>query len=363
MNANWIKKTGWILSVAAATAAGASLVYAQTATAPAPTAATAPGTMPTNLGSVVVDWDKPVASVNDREINNKAFYSILMQVAGMRVLEEVRDWVLIQQACSGAGIPTEGPDFQKAINAEVERSIQEVIDKKIAKDRNEALKILDQTLASKGVTQAEFQLGIQRLAGLRLLAKGRIEVNDGELQQALAAQYGERATVDLLSVSDFTEAAKVTSLIKSGKKPLEIAQSEGLHMDQATISKNADQIPRLRDAIFRLNVGEISAPIPGENGATGYLMAYLEKKDPADPSKSLTDPVVKAQMHDLVYNTKEGLWMNDLLNKLRRESRTTINDPVLSLIAQNNIRAAEAATQAASTQRAMSTSAPAAAPR
>jgi hypothetical protein len=338
---NRIKKTSIALGLMAGVLAAIPFTFAQTAPAggaSSGSAATAPSS---------IDLNKPIATINDRDINNKAFYDMLMQVAGYRVYEEVRDWVLIQQACTLAGIPTNDENFKKAMQAEVDRTIEGISQEtkrtgNQITDRDQLGRILNQTLAQRGITQSEFMLGIERAAGLRLLSKGHVEVTPDELKQAFTATYGEKAEVDLITVPTQARAADVRDMINKGKKPLEVGQALGLQVQSVTISKNADQIAQLRDIIFRLNPNELSAAIPAPNG-NGFVLAYLQKKDPADPTARFEDPTIQKQLHDRVFGLKEQEWMNNHLNTLRSASNIKINDPTLSAIVEANMRAQMAA--------------------
>ncbi len=357
-----IKKTSIALALAAGVFAAIPFTYAQTGGAATTTpAAPAPGS------ALEPDFTKPVAVINDREINNKAYYEMLLQVSGLRVYEEIRDWVLIQQACSGAGIPTSGETFQKAVQAEIDRTLDGISQQTKSTgnqitDREQRWRIMNQTLAQRGVVQSEFALGVQRAAGLRLLAKGHVVVNDAELKQAFEARYGAKVEVDLISVPDLITADKVRTLITTqGKKPLEVNQAIGVPVQSLTISKNADQIPQIRDAAFNLKVGELSAAIPAPNHQPGLVLLYLQKKDAADPSAKMDNPTIQKEIHDFVYNIKETEWMNNHLNFLRASAHITVNDPTLFSQIQAQ-QAQQATTQAASEPAPVGLPSPGAAP-
>lgn len=345
------KRTSVTLALAAA-ALGAGVFAALPMAKAQTTAPAGMGSSPAAASMPEPDFSKPVAVINDREINNKAFYQMLMQVSGLRVYEEVRDWVLIQQACAGAGIPTSGESFQKAVQAEIDRTLEGISQQtkqtgNQITDREQLIRIMNGTLAQRGVVQSEFSLGVQRAAGLRLLAKGHVDVTDAELKQAFEARYGEKVEVDVISVPDAITAAKVRDLItKQGKKPLEVNQAMGVPVQSLTISKNADQIKEIRDVAFKLNVGELSASVPAPNGQ-GSVLIYMQKKDAADPTAKMTDPATQKEVHDFVYNIKETEWMNNHLTYLRNTAHVNINDPTLfaEISAQ---QAQSAATQASS---------------
>ncbi|HVS69988.1 MAG TPA: peptidylprolyl isomerase [Phycisphaerae bacterium] len=327
------------VGLAVSFAAGAALVRGQTSQ-PAGAAATAPAP----------DFSKPIAVINGREINNEAYYGLLLQVSGYRVYEEVRDYILIQQACAQAGFQTSGPDFEKRVQAEYDRALENLSKQTSIpmSERSQLVAILNQTLAKNNIIQPEFRLGLERAAGLRMLAEGKVAPpTQDEMEQAFTAQYGDRVKVDVMSVADISQAAEVRQQVTAGKKPMEIAQERGIPMQEMTIAKNADQIAEIRDEAFKLKPGELSNSIP-KNGR--YLLVYLEQKIPGQPGAKLTDPAVQTAVKQFIMDVKEQNWMNNQLNNLRSMANIKINDPVLSEIVKANYEALQRAQQAAATQ-------------
>ena len=96
MSGFWSRRRIVTGTIVASVVAATTCLWAQT-----PGAALPPG-------GAMPDKDAAIAEIDGRPINNKAFNDILMQVAGMRVFQQVFDLTLVQKACGMAGVPLGG---------------------------------------------------------------------------------------------------------------------------------------------------------------------------------------------------------------------------------------------------------------
>jgi hypothetical protein len=338
-----MKRRVIVAALAMSIAGGSAFLFGQAASPIAPPPP-GPATMP--------EADKPIAVINGREINNAAFYNLMMQIAGMRVFQQVFDLTLVQRACMDAGIPLDGPDFEKRMKDELQRTLDEMSASspqlKDLKD-DDKLRVLNQLLAQRGVTVPEFQMGLQRAAGLRALAKGKVDVTDKEIEEYYTSKYGDRVLVRVFNVGSVDNAAKLREQLEKQKKPIEdAARDAGLQLpNPQLIPKNASNIDQVKSVAFALNEHELSAPV-SYNG--GLLMIYLEKKQPSETAKTSLASV-KSDLQKEIYNIKETQWMTGHLNQLRANAAVTINNPVLqqqfAAIADQMKRQAEATSQPA----------------
>ena len=324
--------------LAACTMATTVRLWAEGTSGPAPAAPTA-----SEVTATAPAGEQPIAVVNGHEINNKKFNALLMQVAGLRVFQEVLDLVLVQQACTQAGIPLEGEEFRKHVQEELDRTLEGLGAQGIPeKDRGA---VLAKLLQEKGVTEVEFQMGLQRAAGLRQLAKGRIDKpTDKEIQEAFVAQYGEKVQIEVLTVKSIEDAAKVRqAIVEKGEEPRAVAQARQIPWQALTISSNNADPKPIADfkklAFTELKEKQLSAAIPftAPQGDVWYLV-YLDKKI---PKQDVLLPAVQKKVEEAVQNMKETNWMNQQLNQLRTMANVKINDPILS----NQFAAIEAAMQ------------------
>jgi hypothetical protein len=302
-----------LAAVALGPAGGAALVHGQVAppAAPAPAAPLSP--------------DAPIATINGRDVNNAAFDNLMLQVAGMRVFQQVFDLTLVQRACADAGIPTDGPDFDARIKTELQRTL-DGMNVQGAREEDKP-RILEEVLRRQGVTNIEFRMGLERQAGLRALSKGKIEVSDKDIDEAYIAQYDERVTARVFTVGTTDKAAALREAIEKQHKAPEVAAQElGLPAAASyTISKNASQIEAIRDVAFSKSVGELSAPLTFNNQ---LIMLFVDKKEPSRLA-TVSKASVKEDLRKFVQNFKETQWMNTHLARLRADATVTINNPIL----------------------------------
>jgi hypothetical protein len=309
--------------------------------------------------------EKPIAVIDGAEINNAAFYTLLKEIAGMRVFTQVLDLTLVQRACMQAGIPLSGADWDARVKEEYQRTL-DGIQAPGVKDEDKA-KILDQVLQQRGMTVPEFRMGLQKNAGLRALAKGKVDVTEEDLKEAYQAKYGEQVSCLIFDVGSLKNASALRDAIeKDKKKPEEAAQAAGIAQPNSlTISKNAHGggIDLIRDTAFAANrrEGELT-PTFELNGHT-YMM-YIVKKMPDRTATTPRSATIDAELKKEVANIKETNWMNEHMMRLRNSANVTINDQVLSEQYTAMVRAMQAqqaaATQGAATAPALPTIPPAA---
>ncbi len=333
MNASKLKTLG-IAAILVASVAGATLVGR------AQTSATQPAA------------DQPVAVINGHDIDNKKFNQLLMEVAGLRVFQDVLDWTIVQQACDQAGVVTSGDDFTKLWRAEYERELARL---PIAADvpDSERPKILAQFLQRQNISEVQFQMVLQKTAGLRALSQGHVDVTEDEVKREFESEYGEKVVCRILTVKSLTEAGKVRDAIENDKKdPTDVAHDMNIPIQAVTISKNAnaEQIEELKTIAFELKDKQLSAAIPMKGLD---FMVYLDKKIPAQTDVKFSS--VKDKVRKDVLDAKESQWMQNHLQFLRQNARVTVNDPILrqqfqAIAASVKAQQEAAATQGAATQ-------------
>src|SRR4051812_46979785 len=154
-----------------------------------------------------IDPNAPIAVINGRDINNARFYSLLMEVAGMRVFQQAFDLTLVQDACQKSGIETTGDRFEQRLKDEYKRTLDTmtvagVTASTTTTDALEKEKILNEVLRRQGVTAIEFRMGLETRCLLRAMAQRNesLSVTDADVDDAYVAEYGERRAVHLVQV-------------------------------------------------------------------------------------------------------------------------------------------------------------------
>jgi len=330
-------------AIIATTVAGATCLVAQTG--PGAGAAMPPaGAMP--------DPDKPIATINGKDINNKAFYDILMQVAGLRVFQQVYDLTLVNNACVLSGLPTQGPEFDKRLRDEYQKTLDSLNitfakpDKlpgtrpaaDETKDYENSIREqgLNQVLQRQGITAVEFRIGLETRANLRAMAQAnaKITVTLDEIKEAYTSEFGERRTVHIFPLTNEITAAAVRAALSEDPKktPEEVAQAKKWPQPATyTISTNAKGIDEIRKVVFDTlkTGGDISAAteVKGQNGQPNQTV--LIKLDSITPDSTAKNPLNQKETEQKVHDFKEGQWMNNQLAILRGNAAVQINDKYL----------------------------------
>jgi hypothetical protein len=318
---------------------------------------TAPAAIPS--GGVMPAPNAAIATINGKDINNKAFYDILMQVAGMRVFQQVFDLSLVQSACMNVGIPVSnspptaanekgGSELTDRLNDELNQTIdalniQVVADPKVTTKPSEddikkaKLQALDMALQRQGVTAVEFRIGLETRADLRAMARAiaKIDATPKEVDDAYFSEYGPRRDVHVFVLTDKVTAAMVKKAISEDpkKSPEEIGNALQIQVQSWKISENATQIEEIRKVVFSLgsegSISEETKVAAKDGNPEQRILIKLDKIEP-DRTKESPKSTMAEEIRKKVIAFKEGKWMNDHLAMLRANASVQINDPFLT---------------------------------
>jgi hypothetical protein len=361
-----------------AVAASAATLFGQgTATATAPAAAPAIATtgpaMP--AGVTIPSLDEPIATINGKAVNNRVFYAIMMQVAGVRVFQQVADLTLVQDACDNAGIAMQGAAFQKRMDDELNRIMDGMGISSTATKPEEAMKekvaALNMVIQQRGMTAVEFRIGQETQALLRAMSEGRVaQPTDQEVQDAYNSQYGEQRKIHVIwyDPSKGPGAVKIKEILKSSKTEEEAAQTLQLSTRAYIIPKNAKTdaaFEEIKKVAFEQlkTANEVSQDVLITAGTEKqHVLIVLDEivKDRTNEAANKFD-VVKKDFAKKVFDAKQAQWMNERLMVLRSKAVIDFKDPTLAQINAAMIRAyQQAATTAPAADAAPAATAPAA---
>ncbi len=337
----WSVRRVTVGAVFMAMAVGATCLLAQTVPGGAPAISAPPATPP----------NPSLAFINGKEVNREAFDAIMIQVAGMRVFDQILNLTIVQQACINGGIPMSGKEYSDRIQAEIDKTLDSFTlpapapgAAPLSKDeeKKQRTMILGQVLQQRGVTAVEWRMGLETSAGLRALAKDKVAATtDKEADTAWESQYGERRGVHIMVLpADNNEAAtmagKYRQMIADDKKTPEQAAAELKQGAPAswTISKNATEVPDIRQVTFESlkKPGDISAitTVHQAGQPDQKVIILLDKIEEDRKNANPNNAAMHQEMKDKVYTAKEQAWMNNQLQILRGNATVDIKDPVLA---------------------------------
>ncbi len=324
-------------TLALMTASAASLLWSQTP--PSAPSAAPPATAP-------MDPNASIAMVNGLPINNAVFYELLIQADGWRMFQQVLDLALAQNACQGAGIAWSGPDFETRKKAEFQRYLDNITVEGTTLTNEDKSKLIAERLRQQGVSNAEFNLRLDRDTCLRALAQGKIDVTPEEIEAFYKSTYGKKVTANIFQVPDTTAVVNLKAAIDKQKVALEdvsidkqnqilavAAQSVGLGAPQpAIIPENAPGIDSLKTLAFATPEKTASSMLEfqGKN-----IVVYVNKKEDSQLAKFTlttvlpTGGTVTDKLKQQIYTAKESQWMNNRMTDLRLHAAVTVNHPFL----------------------------------
>lgn len=273
------------------------------------------------------------AVINGQEISSDKFNQLLVTIAGMRVFEQVLDLVVAEQACLGAGININAPEFQKNMQAELDRALADIKGPEgMVLTDTQRKAALEQYLAQRGITNVEFQMGLRRGACLRALAKDKVTVTDTDVDNAYKFQYGNRLVGHIFGVRTMEQASDIRkALVDQAKSIDEVARTFGGQATVIPMDVDDKSLESLKSACKVLGEKQLSGSIAQndkDGKVTGYLLFYLERKEL--PKDVKLDAALKTKLRTNLQEQGERNWANNHLQFLRSKATIKINDPILS---------------------------------
>ncbi|HVT79358.1 MAG TPA: hypothetical protein VHM90_01770, partial [Phycisphaerae bacterium] len=164
--------------------------------------------------------DYVIMKIGGKDISAAMFNSILYNVAGPRVFDEVFNLTVVQQMCINSGIPMDNASYGNRVQTEIDRTLMSLplpetpatstkpamapgtamaatgASKMSEEERNQRSAVLGQILAKNNMTWIEWRMNVETAAGLRELANGKIpKTTVEEARTAWMADFGERRNV------------------------------------------------------------------------------------------------------------------------------------------------------------------------
>jgi parvulin-like peptidyl-prolyl isomerase len=215
--------------------------------------------------------DEAVALVNGHPISSKEMVDILIEGHGVGVLQQLIMVRVAKDETKRRGIRVTKAD----IDAEFGQALNDIAENagmtgEYATDRNKR-EALRQVLDERGVSLAEFMLGMERNAHLRKLVEKDLRITPETLREEFARTHGEKVHVSHIQIDqrDTRGLNEVVDLLNRGADFADVARRlsknpetapRGGEMEPFTFS-DPDIPPTLREAAFSLKEGGVSNPV------------------------------------------------------------------------------------------------------
>ena len=274
-----------------------------------PAATTAPAAAPASA---------PVAVIDGRVLDWRAFGPLVAEASGGPVLEEVvLEW-RCETECAKAGV---------SVGAELvlteERRVLESLDQ----DPERAMRLLQSLKARQGLGPLRWQALLRRNAMLRALVAKDIVLDEAVIEQARDSLVGPRRDARLIVVADLVAAERVRVALRDGASFPELAARESLDASAprgglvtGVTRRDAGYPSSFREALFTLAPNAISDPLLVEDR---FMIVQMlgESTPPAIEAAELD-----RRARDRARVAQERVAMERLADRLLRTTSLSIFD-------------------------------------
>jgi len=260
----------------------------------------------------------PVASVNGEPITVRQFQDLLYAAYGDRVLRQLVALSAARQLAARQGVVLGPEDFRTERDAIVKElaPAQDATGKPLTpEDRERLLRLV---LARRGISPGEFEIGVQRQAYLRAVARRAVEITPQMLQDEFRLACGPRRDVRAIVVARLDQAQSVHAALRKGETFEDLAAKHSIDLvagpEGGRIGEIGQGDPRVpavvAEAAFLLDEHAVSSPIKaGEQ----YWIIRVDRKVPAQPIQfQEAEPMLRARLAERLER--------ELMGKLQRQT-------------------------------------------
>ncbi|MCH7871391.1 MAG: peptidylprolyl isomerase [Planctomycetes bacterium] len=275
-----------------------------------------------------------IAIVNGRTITRQQVVDLLIESHGLGAMQQMIMLELARAETQLRRIKVTADDIRTEFDDALNKLAAQANPDGTPMSAAQKQKALDTVLEGRGLSMAEFKIGMERNAHLRKVAERGLKITEELVRAQFARQYGEKVQVRHIQLADLREAAKAQRMLKDGKDFGEVARQLSHNRDSAPsggklapFSITDDSLPAgLREAAFALSLDEVS---PAVRVDTWYHILKLERRiappnvryeDVRDQvEKTLLDKIVSSEMTNLATNLFHNARIRVLHPKLREE--------------------------------------------
>lgn len=270
---------------------------------------------------------RPFATVDGAAVYAADLSAMLAEAAGGQALEELVLDRRLEAEARRAGVTV----TEEQIRAERELLLDALTGATIARDEDDAARLLERVRSARGLGPKRFAALLRRNALLRSLVAPQVAVTPSALEQARRLRYGERYRVRLIVTTTAREAMDVLKELEQGesfsvvaaRRSTDVSAARGGVLDP--ISPADPEYPAaVRSALRDLTPGKPSMPIALD---ASYAILMLDEIIPA------TTPPNTAQAEEALARDvriqHERLLMNQLARRLLSEANVRVVDPSL----------------------------------
>ena len=266
-------------------------------------------------------------------LDNARLRAFLMETRGLDALLNLMQLELAREQAARRGVGVMPADVED----EVRRTLDDAFGGIEGVTEADYPNLLDQLLARRQLSRAEFEVIVETNAVLRNVAEPgvRAALEDEEtLRRAFNARYGEQAKVRVIAAETLAELAAARERVEAGEEFAAVARD--VNRDPGLLRTGGELQPFTRQsempdafkqATFALDVGGVSDPVEAEGR---YFLIRLEERiEPTavkyeDVRDALREQIVAEQLDVLVPQLRSALAAELASERLK------VADPVLA---------------------------------
>lgn len=272
-----------------------------------------------------------IAIVNGKPLSRARVVDLLMQSHGIEAMQQLILLDLAKQESAKRGFKVQPSD----VTTEFNRSLDKIAAAAGGEVIDDAAKrqALDTLLEQKGLSLAEFMVGMERNAHLRKVVESEIKIDETVLREEFSRAYGEKVQIRHIQipVAEPRELSDVIEQLNQKHEFADVARRLSRNADTAaaggelpTFTFDDPSIPAvLREAAFSMQPGEVSAPIRTESW---YQILKLEKRI-APENARFED--VRAQVEQRFRDRVVPQEMSRLATELFKKAELRVIEPKL----------------------------------
>jgi foldase protein PrsA len=274
----------------------------------------------------------PAVTVNGTPIERQRVIDLAFEARGLEAMQQIIVLELAKQEAQRRKLAVSQADVQRELRDALERIGREAGTEMSPPQQEEALEVM---LEEKGVSRAEFMIGMERNAYLRRIAESDVNITEQTLREEFARTFGEKVQVrhiqldanDLRSVDETLDALKREDFAAVARRLSRNADTARVGGELPPFTFDDAEMPAaMREAAFALSPGQVSTPIRTDNY---FHILKLERRIPSEAARfedvrpqverRLRDRVVPARMNQLTVELFEQAEIRVIDGELRQK--------------------------------------------
>jgi foldase protein PrsA len=272
-----------------------------------------------------------IVIVNGQPISKAQMTEVLFEAYGINIMQQLIALELAKQESRRLGLRISPADVDEEFRESLARIAPAVTATGQALDDQQKRQALDTLLQEKGISLAEFMIGMERNAHLRQIVEKDLTIDEATLREEFARTYDEKVEIRHIQCNDIASGQVAWNQVNGGSPFEDVARrlsqnpdsaARGGLLDPFTFSDAA--IPALlREAAFSMKVGELSAPLRVDN------RVHIIRVERRTPPENVRFEDVRADVERRVRARVTQLQMNQRIVGLFKKSQVRVLDAKL----------------------------------